>query len=93
MCHSGFDKIKEMRYVCKLLTAVSSQNAGRLQWKLRLASINAAYYFFGIQVLVNICLKFYLNKSFANHGILANMAEEAFVVPSQGLEGHELSAA
>ena len=40
-----------------------------------------------------ILIVLYLNKSFANHGVPAEMAEEAFVVPGQGLEGHELSAA
>ena len=35
----------------------------------------------------------HLDKPFANHGVPAEMAEEAFIVPGQGLEGHELSAA
>ena len=35
----------------------------------------------------------YLDESFSNHGVLADGAEEALVVPGQGLEGHELGAA
>jgi hypothetical protein len=37
--------------------------------------------------------RLYLDKALANHGLLADVAEEALVVPGQGLEGHELGAA
>ena len=47
----------------------------------------------GWQSVISILIVLYLNKSFANHGVPAEMAEEAFIVPGQGLEGHELSAA
>ena len=34
----------------------------------------------------------HLDESLAHHGVLAQMAEEALVVPGQGLEGHKLGA-
>ncbi len=37
--------------------------------------------------------RLYLDKALANHGLLADVAEEAFVVPGQGLESHKLGAA
>ena len=35
----------------------------------------------------------YLNESLSNHGLLANGAEKAAVVPGQLLEGNELRVA
>jgi hypothetical protein len=37
--------------------------------------------------------RLYLDKALANHGLLADVAEEALVVPGQGLESHKLGAA
>jgi hypothetical protein len=37
--------------------------------------------------------RLYLNKTLANHGLLADVAEEALVVPGQGLKSHKLGAA
>ena len=42
--------------------------------------------------LIN-CLDPHLNKSLADHGVLADVAEEALVVPGLGLEGHKLCTA
>ena len=39
-----------------------------------------------------IC-RHYLDESLADHGLLADVAEEALVVPGQCLEGHKFGAA
>ena len=42
--------------------------------------------------LIN-CLDPHLNKSLADHGVLADVAEEALVVPGQSFKRHKLGAA